>query len=33
MIVTENTWVAFDVMVNQNKSQWLHILDKDGRYL
>lgn len=33
MLVSRSVWTAFDTMVNINKTQWLHILDDNGRYL
>ena len=30
--ITEKTWTAFDVMINKNKSQWLHVVNENGKY-
>lgn len=31
--VQETVWNAFDVMINRNKTVWLNVVDKQGKYV
>jgi hypothetical protein len=33
ILETETVWAAFDNMINRNRTFWINVLDKSGRYV